>query len=423
VLTVEPVYPLTRGLTNKKLRAAITQALALASSLLAVSPESLSPQLLSSLSWPPLQSALELAHSPQTAADVTPRSPARMRIAYEEMCLQQTILGLIRWRYKGGHAPPPPTLKHSVFSLPSIRRALKHLPFVLSPDQEKTLSDCYVDCCSSYRMSRLLQGDVGSGKTVVAYLLSLALLEREGGGCCTFLAPTTLLAEQHTRTLTAFVEALDDPNIRVESLTAAVKGAKREALFARISNPSQSTLLVGTHALTSAANLGRLSSLGLVFSCIDEEQRFGVAQRDALSKISKHTLYVSATPIPRSLALGGSATEEEVIVGALDVSTLGTKPKSARPVKTTIVDSLQVDEVMRGVKRQVNKGAKVFWVLPLIGLEEEDLSKPARDERENGVVASALERHAALSELIGDGRIGIVHGRMKSAEREKQIGW
>lgn len=184
---------------------------------------------------------------------------------------------------------------------------------------------------------------------------------------------------------------------RVETLTGSVRGKSRDKLLASLETSTAGVLLVGTHALVADAVLPRLTAAGVRLAVIDEEQRFGVNQRSALSEVAAHALFMSATPIPRSLALGGASSD--VVTGLLDVTTMTAKPRSSRKVQTSIVALSQVSEVMNGVKRQVAKGAKVFWVLPLIGLEEQDLPKPAVAEKGEAVVASALSRHAELSKV------------------------
>jgi ATP-dependent DNA helicase RecG len=344
-LVVEPVYRLTKGLTQTKLRQTVKEAIKVATNLLEqIMPtdqcDTLPPNLRKALNWPTFVDALYAAHNPQSLNDVGPNSAARKRIAFEEMRVQQSQLALIRWHFKTKFpsskqqpqkivAPPFKSWQES----PLVSLAISLLPFSLTDSQMNCLTEVWNDSIFSQasndnnRMERVLQGDTGSGKTVVGYLSSLGCFEARLGGACVvaFLAPTTLLAEQHSQFLGKMVAKLNDAlsvhrsnadsikikRIHVELLTRDVTGQKRAEIFNRFENCSENEafFLVGTHALLTPETTSRLRNLqlpsnlgyGLCLSIIDEEQRFGVLQRESLTACSAHTLYLSATPVPRTL--------------------------------------------------------------------------------------------------------------------------
>ena len=487
IARVEPVYGLTAGLTKTRVAAAVDEALQLGRDLLTGLPESLPPEVLRDLNWPTLSDALLLSHRPADATDAGPGSPARMRLAFEELCMQQARLALTRWRYRnpssgGSDLLPRSAIKDTLYpswrDSPLVSSAIKAMPFDLTVAQEDCLGEAWDDVfdvadggrdedmrCS---MARLLQGDVGSGKTVVAYLIGLGCLESPDlGNVVAILAPTTLLAQQHYRTIKGYLESLekiDDLTSRrakervgIKLLTGSLVGKDREALLRsmeRSSEEGEALFLVGTHALLTpevASRLGNLRRvdpsgdrssppppplLGLALAVIDEEQRFGVRQRDALSGIASHALYMSATPIPRTLALGGggsapSSSSSKIpgpLTGSLDVSVLHSKPESARQVRTSIVNINQVEEIIHGIRLQISNGHKVFWILPVIGEESGDDSVDPSEEggdsskvtRSSGA-SSVVGRHESLSNFLGEDRVGMVHGRMSAVDRERQL--
>ena len=470
VQKIEPVYRLTEGITQTKMKQTIQHAIQIGSALLRELPEFLPEELLSELSWPTLADSLILAHTPPTAvsyqngrASVTV-SPARLRLVFQEFITQQVFLDITRWRKKNvfhfsmpnGTLTSMQILFQQIYAnyeeSPLIKIAILSLHFSLTHSQKRCLGELWKDAVGYTgpirRMTRLLQGDVGAGKTVIAFLLALCCLEHpQLSNVVAFLSPTTLLAQQHVDTLKKFVDSLDKhriyldkgPSVRrihIEYLSGAITGIKRRQVLDRITNcqKDEAVIVVGTHALISedVTNIfARISSgtydvksnglgtiPGLALCIIDEEQRLGVEQREALVKFAVHTLHMTATPIPRTLALskilkGGSS------VGALDVSTLDEKPASAKNVTTSIVDINNLDRLLKGVQRQVALGAKVFWIVPVIGDEEDDDAVDGQIHIENSMTVT--KRFQKLSEYFGPNKVGMIHGRMGLDERTHQL--
>ena len=316
VLGVQPVYRLNSELSHNKLVKAIDGALTIAEDLRLL-PESLPSKVLVELGWPTFVDAIKIAHKPSTMDEAGIDQPARTRLAFEELCIQQAQLALTRWdlKYSGVATdlespmlrPSIPTWRES----PLVSKAVQSLPFELTASQMKCLDEIWVDTNSNGRMTRLLQGDVGSGKTVIGYLAGLGCIESRQGGAVALLAPTQLLALQHYQTITDFARKLNKNhagstinNIQVELLTGSIVGTNREKVLSRIENAGESDaiFLIGTHALVTPDVVARLSSnKSIALSIIDEEQRFGVRQRQAISSCAANTLYMTATPIPRSI--------------------------------------------------------------------------------------------------------------------------
>ena len=454
-LGIEPVYKLTKGVTQKRMATAIRGAITLLceeeDTVEEIVEEDLLPaEVLTMLQWPTFRDALVQVHTPQSIYDVGPHCAARKRLAFEELCVQQARLGLKRHLLK---YPPCDVHCSSSSSSPScwqesplISTMITALPFELTHSQKSCLTEIYQDTNNnnknSGRMMRLLQGDVGSGKTIVALLTALGCIEAmPQHRAVLFLAPTTLLAEQHRRTLDAMITLLyanvnsnsnnnNDSNnttrrVYVDLLTGAIRGKQRNALLQTLEEcpPGEAYIVVGTHALLTDTVAHRIATTcGIALAIIDEEQRFGVHQREVLANLAQHTLYMSATPIPRTIALGGSVTNSNnsnsnsVVVGTLDVSTLQQRPKGAREVHTSVVSSDVIPDVMLGVQRQIALGAKAFWILPIIG-DDDDTDTSDTDVH----VSNVISRHAALSNLLGPHRVSYVHGRMDAANREESL--
>ncbi|MBX6320440.1 MAG: ATP-dependent DNA helicase RecG, partial [Rhodospirillaceae bacterium] len=376
---VEPVYPLTAGLPPKVLGRAIEAALGRAPDL----PEWIDPAFLRHQGWPRWREALLQAHAPQTAADLDPDTPARRRLAFDELLASQLALALIRahLRRLGGR---------SIVGTGRLQaRARAALPFALTRSQEQALEEIRADMAAPAPMLRLLQGDVGSGKTVVAFLAMLTAVE--AGAQAALLAPTDILARQHFATMEPLAAAA---GVELVLFTGRDKGKGRAAVLAGLES-GRTPLAVGTHALLQE----QVAFRDLALAVIDEQHRFGVHQRLGLAAKGRATdvLVMTATPIPRTLAL--------TAYGDMDVSRLIEKPPGRRPVDTRAVPLDRLDEVVEGVARAVGRGARAFWVCPLV------------DESETVDLAAAVERHAALRQRFGE-RVGLVHGRMAAAERD-----
>jgi ATP-dependent DNA helicase RecG len=366
---IEPVYPLTAGLSNTTLRKAIDGALRQVPTL----PEWIDAAYLAKQAWPSFADAIKRLHAPEGDADLLPSSPARSRLAYDELLANQLALAIIRQRLKKRAGK-------SLAASGKLRRAIVGaLPFALTAAQQRALTEIDADMASGSRMLRLLQGDVGSGKTVVALLA--------------FMAPTELLARQHLATLRGFAEAA---NLRVALLTGRERGKERDSILDAL-KAGDIDILIGTHALFQETVAFR--DLGLVV--IDEQHRFGVHQRLALQKKGTGTgaelLVMTATPIPRTLLLTS--------YGDMDVSRLDEKPPGRKPVKTSAIPLERLDEVIGGVARAVEKGAQIYWVCPLVA-ESELLD-----------VAAAEERFIELRARFGDS-VGLVHGKLTGKDKD-----
>ena len=380
---VEPVYPMTAGLSPKTLGKAIRGALSHAPRL----PEWQDGPWLRKNNWPGWYESLLAVHKPTTGDDLTATHPARMRLAYDELLANQLALMLTRRamrRQTGQKIAGDGRLRD---------RLIAALPFRLTPSQIVALAEISGDMASAGRMLRLLQGDVGSGKTIVA-LLSM-LIAVENGGQAAMMAPTEILARQHYAVIAPLCEAI---GVKTALLTGRDKGKAREALLAGFAD-GDIPIIMGTHALFQDDVVFH----DLQMAVIDEQHRFGVHQRLLLSEKGVRTvdtLVMSATPIPRTLTL--------TVYGDMDTSRLLEKPPGRTPVDTRVLPLARTDDVISGLRRAIDGGAQAFWICPLV--EESELID----------AAAAQERHAALREIFGD-RVGLVHGRMKAAEKDKAM--
>jgi ATP-dependent DNA helicase RecG len=382
VRAIEPVYPLTAGLSSRIAARAAAAALERAPEL----PEWLDPALRERRGWPAWRAALEAAHAPQGAADLDPGTPARERLAYDEILASQLAVALVRARRRRRRG----RVLAGTGELQA--KAEAGFGFSLTGSQRQALAEIAGDMKAAHRMMRLLQGDVGSGKTVVA--LSAMLIAVESGAQAALMAPTEVLARQHHQVLQRLAKPA---GVEVGLLTGREKGRARASMLASLAS-GLTPLVVGTHALVQPDVEFR--DLGLVV--VDEQHRFGVEQRLALASKGEDadTLLMSATPIPRTLMM--------TAYGDLDVSRLIDKPPGRKPVDTRTVPLDRADEVTGAIARALARGAKVFWVCPMV------------EESENADTAAAEERYRALSELL-PGRVGLVHGRMKSGDKDRAM--
>jgi len=380
---VEPVYPLTAGLTPKILGRAIAGAVERAPAL----EEWIEPRFLAKQKWPSWQVAVHLVHAPDSEADLSPMTPARQRLAYDELLANQIALALVRQhqrKRRGRAIAGDGTLR---------ARAIAALPFDLTGSQKKSVEEIVGDMESPLRMLRLLQGDVGSGKTVVALLAMLAAVE--AGAQAALLAPTEILARQHHATIAPLAEAA---GVGCALLTGRDKGKARDAILEGLADGSTG-IVVGTHALLEED----VSFRDLALAVVDEQHRFGVHQRVILGEKGNATdmLVMTATPIPRTLTL--------TAYGDLDISRLTEKPAGRKPVDTRAVPLDRIDEVIAGVERALQQGGQVYWVCPLV------------EESEQLDLANAEERFRTLAAHFGEARIGLVHGRQKAPERDRTM--
>ena len=377
---VEPVYPLTQGLSLKVLSKAIGAALPLAPDL----SEWLDPAFKKKHSWPAWRESLEILHSPETEDDLSPETPARARLAYDELLANQLALALVRAhmrRQRGRSTTGTGVLRNKV---------LAALPWQLTDSQSEALDEITADMASDARMHRLLQGDVGSGKTVVALLSMLAAVE--DGGQAVILAPTEILARQHLATIAPLAETA---GIRAEILTGREKGKNRDGILARLADGTTS-IAVGTHALIQAG----VEFHKLTMAVIDEQHRFGVHQRLLLAEkgATVDILVMTATPIPRTLML--------TAYGDMEVSKLSEKPAGRQPIDTRTIPLSRLSEVTAAVRRALETDARIYWVCPLV------------EESEKIDLSAAEDRAEQLRRQFGD-RVMLVHGRMKGADKDK----
>ncbi len=375
----EPVYPLTAGLPSSAMRKAAQAALAKAPQL----PEWQDPAWRSKNGFPAWLGALKSVHNPGALADLSPGAPAMARLAYDELLANQLALALIRKarRKAAGRSFPP------LGDL--VARGVKGLAFQLTGAQKEALREIMDDLKSPERMVRLVQGDVGSGKTAVAFLAMLRVLE--SGAQAALLAPTEILARQHVETLGPLAQ---DLGVTLDSLTGRDKGAIRERKLAAIAG-GRTQIIIGTHALIQ--DDVDFFDLGLVV--IDEQHRFGVQQRAALAAKGARTdlIVMTATPIPRTLAL--------TAYGDMDVTAIREKPPGRKPVETRALPTGRIGEVVEAIGRLIDRGDQAYWVCPLV------------EESEVVPMTAAEERFHHLHSLFGE-RVGLVHGRMAPSEKD-----
>jgi ATP-dependent DNA helicase RecG len=374
----EPVYPLTQGITNKYLNKIMKEVLSRCPRL----PEWIGDQRMAETSWPTWYEAVHNAHTLPRPEGISPFDSNRKRLAYDELLANQIALLLIRQ-----HRQRQPG--HPIHGDGHLRGLLlKALPYQLTGAQTRALDRIYKDMESPYRMVRLLQGDVGSGKTVVAMMAILNAVE--AGYQTAFLAPTEILASQHMETLSLWAEAV---GVRVELLTSRTKG--RNQLLEDLKSGAIH-ILVGTHALIQEDVV--FNNLG--FAVVDEQHRFGVEQRLKLSQKGEYvdTLVMTATPIPRTLMLAS--------YGDLPSSILDEKPPGRQEIQTTVIPLSKLNDVIAGIQRSLDKGQKVYWVCPLV------------DESEVLDLAAASSRYESLNKLF-PGQVAMVHGKMKGSEKDQ----
>ncbi|MBL4620699.1 MAG: ATP-dependent DNA helicase RecG [Marinicaulis sp.] len=375
----EPVYPLTAGLSAGVMRKSVVNALKRAPDL----PEWQDVAWLSKHHWADWHSALEELHKPTNQTDLSPLTPIRKRLAYDELLANQLALMLIRKaRIK--------TTGRAIAGNGSLRaKANKALTFDLTNAQKHVLEEVFDDMKSPERMVRLVQGDVGSGKTIVAFLAMLNAIET--GAQAAFMSPTEILARQHMESLAPLATAA---GVTLEILTGRDKGQARNEKLQRLA-AGEIDILIGTHAIFQET----VVFYDLAIAVIDEQHRFGVHQRISLTQKGPRPdlLVMTATPIPRTLAL--------TAYGDMEVSQITEKPPGRKPIDTRTIPLSRISDVIEGVKRAVAKGEQVYWVCPLV--EESDILD----------VTAVEERFETLKSELGD-RVGIVHGRMSGPDKD-----
>jgi len=377
---IDPVYPLTEGLALGSLRRAMAQAL----QKLPILPEWISPEVLRRCKFPPIAEALNRVHMPLELADILPDGPFWSRLAFDELLAGQLALALVRAQLRrpaGDRHAGDGHLRNKIIDA---------LPYALTASQRQAAAAITDDLRQPVRMLRLLQGDVGSGKTVVALLAAAAVTE--AGKQAALMAPTEILARQHIKTIAPLAERA---GLRVAILTGREKGKERRDILARLA-AGEIDFLVGTHALIQDDVVFKALALAVV----DEQHRFGVRERLALTAKGGNVdvLVLSATPIPRTLVL--------TYFGDMDVSELREKPAGRQPIDTRAVPDSRLSEVMDAVGRALSAGKLVYWICPLV------------EESEAVNLTGAESRYLSLKARFGD-KVGLVHGKMRGTEKDR----
>jgi ATP-dependent DNA helicase RecG len=379
---VEPVYPLTEGLALGNMRRAMDSALSRLPSLSEWQDEA----WISRERFPAFADSLRHLHRPAEPHDVLPESLAWTRLAFDELLAGQLALALVRahMRRQSGRGTASEGRLRA--------RILKALPYALTHSQQKAVDDIITDLVLPQRMLRLLQGDVGSGKTVVALTAAAAVIE--AGRQAALMAPTEILARQHLKTIKPLAEAA---GIRVAILTGRERGGERETILDRLAL-GDIDLLIGTHALFQAT----VAFHDLALAVVDEQHRFGVHQRLALTQKGEavDVLVLTATPIPRTLVL--------TFFGDMDVSELREKPAGRQPIDTRTIPLSRLEEVEDAVGRALEGGNRAYWVCPLV------------EESEKIDLAAAEARFEELRKKFGN-NVDLVHGRMKGVDKDKAM--
>jgi ATP-dependent DNA helicase RecG len=376
---VEPVYPLTEGLSLNVLGKAVNAALARVPDL----PEWQDASWVARERFPPFAQALNALHHPTHPHDVLPEQLSWSRLAYDEFLAGQLALALVRAHIRR------PAGRATVGSGQVRKKLAATLPYSLTSSQTRAVADITADLARPERMLRLLQGDVGSGKTVVALIAAAAVIE--GGRQAALMAPTEILARQHFNTIAPLAAAA---GVSVAILTGRERGRERAGILEKIAL-GDTHMLVGTHALFQE----EVEFRDLALAIVDEQHRFGVHQRLALARKGEavDVLVMTATPIPRTLVL--------TYFGDMDVSELREKPAGRRPIDTRTISLNRIDEVVEAVGRALVAGHRVYWVCPLV------------EESENVDLAAAQNRYLELQQRFG-AMVDLVHGRLKGTEKD-----
>ncbi len=373
----EVIYPLTYGIVNKQLQKYIHLSI----DSLKDTEEWISPEILKQHSWESFDQSLRKIHQPNQLEQISPYSPEHQRIAYDELLATQLMVNLLR-RYKDEHSG-----RSIIGNGELLKEFLESLPFSLTNGQTLAIKDILEDQKSSKKMSRLLQGDVGSGKTIVAFAAMLNTIE--SGAQAVLMAPTDVLANQHFLSLEKFCSKLP---IKYALLTGKTKTKERKQIMEELENGTLQ-ILVGTHAVFQ--DKVKFKDLALVV--IDEQHRFGVEQRLTLVNKGNEAdlLIMSATPIPRSLSLA--------LYGDMDITKITEKPKNRIAIKTSILPKTKINEISQSLEKILKEGGKIYWVCPLVSESEETESKKV----------SAELRMQELSKIY-PGIVGLIHGQLEN---------
>ena len=378
---IEPIYPLSAGLSGRILRKAVLASLKALPDL----EEWIEPSLLHRHRWPTHKAAFEAAHHPKAVSDLAADNLARSRLAYDELLANQFALGLLRRQTRNLETG------HGIKGTGTLTRTLlENLPFTPTAAQTRVIAEIKADQSADMRMLRLLQGDVGSGKTFVALMAMLHTLE--AGYQAALLAPTEILARQHHASLTALLQAMQ---IKPGLLLGGMKIKERKQIIENLQN-GDCQIIIGTHALLSEDIA--FARLGL--AVVDEQHRFGVRQRLVLGQKGDgcDVLVMTATPIPRTLAM--------TAYGDLQVSRLDEKPEGRQEISTAVISGERIAEIVERLRRAAANQQRAYWICPLV------------EETDKLDVAAAEDRHRQLQAVLPECKIGLAHGRMKTDERE-----
>jgi ATP-dependent DNA helicase RecG len=377
---IDPVYPLTEGLALGSLRRALAQALQKLPAL----PEWISPEVMRRCKFSSIAEALHRVHVPIELTDILPDGPFWSRLAFDELLAGQLALALVRAQLRR------PAGDRNAGDGHLRNRIIDALPYALTVSQQQAVAAITDDLRQPVRMLRLLQGDVGSGKTVVALLAAAAVTEV--GRQAALMAPTEILARQHIKTITPLAERA---GLRVSILTGREKGKERRELLTRL-QAGEIDFLVGTHALIQ----DDVAFKALALAVVDEQHRFGVRERLALTAKGEavDVLVLSATPIPRTLVL--------TYFGDMDVSELREKPAGRQPIDTRAVPTSRLNELMDAVGRALSADKLVYWICPLV------------EESETVNLTDAEQRFDSLKARFGD-KVGLVHGKMRGTDKDR----
>jgi ATP-dependent DNA helicase RecG len=376
----EAVYPLAAGISRKMMVKAVTGAM----DRVAYMPEWIEPSVLRDRGWPDFTTALQQAHSPEAVCDVSAHAPARERMAYDEFLAHQLTKAIARSQARakiGRVSNGDGQLQNNILS---------QLPYKPTGAQSQAISEICADMASPCRMNRLLQGDVGAGKTLVGFMALLQAVESGGQGV--LMAPTEILARQHLESLRPLAKTAD---LQLEILTGRDKSAERRQKLADLAS-GEINILVGTHAVFQKG----VEFCDLRLSIIDEQHRFGVNQRLALGEkgTKVDVLVMTATPIPRSLELAQ--------YGDMDVSILDEKPPGRKPITTAAVPLSRLPDIITKLKAAIVSGRQAYWVCPLV------------DESEFMDLTAAEERFKVLRAALGDDHVGLIHGQLPPVEKD-----
>ncbi|MEP1612449.1 MAG: ATP-dependent DNA helicase RecG [Roseobacter sp.] len=376
----EPVYPLTAGITQKLMFKATRSAL----KKLPCFPEWIDAAQKLTSEWPNFYDALQSAHAPESQDEMAPKASARERLAYDELMAHQLTLALARSRERR-------KIGRACWGDGALQlKVMSALPYQPTGAQSRAVSEINEDMQSTTRMNRLLQGDVGAGKTLVAFMALLRAVEAGGQGV--LMAPTEILARQHLESLFPLAQEAD---VKLEILTGRDKGKERAKKMLALAE-GHINILVGTHAVFQSDVVFQ----DLRLAVIDEQHRFGVRQRLALGEKGPATdvLVMTATPIPRSLSLAQ--------YGDMDVSILDEKPPGRKPIKTALISTDRMTEIVDRLRAVIAEGRQCYWVCPLV------------DESEIVDLTAAQERFKYLRAALGEEEVGLVHGQMAAVEKD-----